>query len=117
MFLNPPYGQDTPVWLEKMAEHGDGIALVFSRTDTQWFHQYAARADAICFIEGRVKFVRAEDALLYADGLIKPKGSCGAGSMLLAYGAASAEALMDCKLGLTLAVSQRAKEISNKRLF
>ncbi len=94
VFMNPPYGSDTPAWLAKLAGHGNGIALVFSRTDTQWFHKYAVNADAICFIKGRIQFIDAPNALLYADGQYKPKnGGCGAASMLIAYGKECAEAL------------------------
>ena len=38
VWLNPPYGTETPRWLAKMAAHRDGIALVFARTDPAWFH-------------------------------------------------------------------------------
>ena len=36
IWLNPPYGRDVlPLWLEKFARHGDGIALVPERTSTR----------------------------------------------------------------------------------
>jgi len=108
-FVNPPYGMDTPKWMKKLARHGNGVALVFARTDTQWFHECIPSADAICFIKGRVQFVAAEDALFYADGLRKPKGGCGAGSMLIAYGEQSARALFNSNIGLTLPVSKLAE--------
>ncbi len=100
VFVNPPYGSDTPHWMRKLQKHGNGIALVFSRTDTTWFHDYITSADAICFIKGRVQFVPAEKALFYADGLYKPKGGCGAGSMLIAYGKHNVDALIKSNLGL-----------------
>ncbi len=78
VWLNPPYGQFTPRWLKKMHEHRNGIALVFARTDCAWFHDYVAKADAILFMKGRVKFV---------DGLGKTGGNgAGSGSMLIAWG-------------------------------
>jgi hypothetical protein len=86
VWLNPPYGSDTPKWMRRLAEHNNGIALVFARCDTQWFHDYGVRADAICFIKGRVQFIASADALAYAEGRQQPKGGCGAGSMLLAFG-------------------------------
>jgi hypothetical protein len=43
--------------LEKMHYHRQGVALVFARTDCKWFHDYVAKADAILFLKGRVKFV------------------------------------------------------------
>lgn len=77
VFMNPPYGSDTPKWMKKLAEHKNGIALVFARTDTNWFHDYAAKADIICFIRGRLRFYKP-------DGTVG--GTPGSGSMLLGYG-------------------------------
>lgn len=106
VFMNPPYGMDTKAWFKKMAEYGDGIALVFSRTDTQWFHRYVPMADAICFVKGRVQFVKASEASRYAAGNYKPQGGCGAGSMLVAFGKDNAEILFRCGLGIALPVSK-----------
>lgn len=78
VWLNPPYGKETSDWLEKMHKHRNGIALVFARTDTKWFYDYCAKADAILFLKGRIKFV---------DGLgVTGKSGAGAGSMLIAWG-------------------------------
>lgn len=106
VFMNPPYGMDTPKWMKKLASYGNGIALVFARPDTRWFHDYIPLADAICFIKGRIGFVPSDKALLYADGQWKTKGGCGAASMLVAYGEEMAEALFHSGLGLTLPVSK-----------
>ncbi len=93
VWLNPPYGAQTGQWLGKLADHGDGIALVFARTDTVWFQQSAPRADALCLISGRIRFFDA-------DG--KPgRYTGGAPSVLLAYGADCAFAVRRCGLGLT----------------
>lgn len=90
VWLNPPYGQETPRWLKKLANHGNGIALVFARTDTRWFHEYATRASLICFMAGRIRFIKS-------DGT---KGATpGCGSMLLAYGNECAEILAKSQLG------------------
>jgi hypothetical protein len=32
VWLNPPYGRATGAWLNRLALHGEGIALVFART-------------------------------------------------------------------------------------
>lgn len=93
--MNPPYGQETPKWMEKLAAHGDGIALVFSRTDTSWFHDYAAKSHAICFVRGRIRFI---------DQWGKVGGSPGTGSMLLAFGLECATALERSGLGLTVRI-------------
>lgn len=78
VWLNPPYGKHTSDWLKKMHTYRNGIALVFSRTDCKWYHEYVAKADGILFLKGRVKFV---------DGLGKTSGSgAGCGSMLVSWG-------------------------------
>lgn len=50
VWLNPPYGKETFKWIERLAHHGDGIALIFARTDTKGFHeQYLLRQTAFSF--------------------------------------------------------------------
>lgn len=94
VWLNPPYGQQTPDWLAKLKKHGNGIALVFARTDTDWFHTIAKKADAIAFLIGRVKFRRF-------DGTTGKNGA-GCGSMLLAYGDECADLLVNAGIGYTI---------------
>lgn len=86
VWMNPPYGTDTPRWLHKLWKHGKGIALVFSRTDRQWFHRYAACANGILFLEKRVQFISSSQAEQYAAGWNVKNSGSGAGSMLLAFG-------------------------------
>lgn len=64
VFLNPPYS-DVGEWMKYARhehEHGHAdliVGLVFARTGTQWFHNYATSADLICFVEGRLTFGEA----------------------------------------------------------
>lgn len=37
VWCNPPYGDETALWLERMRIHGNGVALTFARTETAWF--------------------------------------------------------------------------------
>jgi hypothetical protein len=37
VYLNPPYGRGMELWLEKLKFHGNGIALIFARTETKCF--------------------------------------------------------------------------------
>ena len=104
VWMNPPYGSDTPKWMERLAVHGNGIALVFGRSDTQWFHSTVPRANAVCFIKGRVKFIRADDALVYSYGDFTPKAPAGAGSILIAFGESNAQALINSNLGMVLSI-------------
>ncbi len=92
VWLNPPYGRETSRWLRRLVEHGDGIALVFARSDTAWFHELAPTATGLCFVAGRLRFVPG-------DG--RPDAStAGAPSLLMAYGSACANALANSDLGL-----------------
>lgn len=87
VWLNPPYStKECDRWLAKMADHGRGIALVFARTETQWFHQHVwKKASAIFFIEGRLHFH-------HLDGS-RAHGNAGAPSCLVAYSLDDAKAL------------------------
>jgi DNA N-6-adenine-methyltransferase (Dam) len=86
VWLNPPYGREAVRWLERLADHGDGIALIFARTDTAAFHEQVwGRADAVLFIRGRLTFLRP-------DGTA-PVANSGAPSCLVAYGASAADDL------------------------
>jgi hypothetical protein len=80
VWLNPPYGDRTHLWLAKMAAHRDGIALLYARTETQMFHDHVwGVANGIFFFKGRVGFCRA-------DG--KPAAEvAGAPSVLVSYDA------------------------------
>lgn len=101
VWLNPPYGPRTPYWLERLALHGTGIALLFARTDAKWFHSFVSMADAVCFVRGRIRFVSEAYSEDYANQQHEPKDSPGAGSMLIAYGKENAIAIEKSGLGLT----------------
>jgi len=90
VWCNPPYGRNTKKWLEKFVDHNQGVALVFARTDTLWFHETVVNADAIVFMKGRVSFLNRG----------QKSSSAGAGSMLIGCGQESVEALYNSKLGL-----------------
>lgn len=80
VWCNPPYGPGTWKWLARLAEHGDGIALVFARTETKgFFREVWGKADSLFFLEGRLFFhfpVTGERA----------KHNSGAPSVLVGYG-------------------------------
>lgn len=95
VWVNPPYGAGIDRWLQRFCAHRNGIALIFARTDTQWFHTYASRADAVCFTRGRIPFVSPAT----------PTNNCGGpgcGSVLLAHGNQCVEALRRSGLGLLI---------------
>lgn len=80
VWLNPPYSSEAWVWLERLAEHGSGTALIFARTETRGFRtQVWEKADSLLFLHGRLKFH-------LPDGSVA-KGGAGAPSVLVAYSA------------------------------
>lgn len=91
VWLNPPYGRATGIWLERLAKHGNGIALIFARTETAFFHRWVwERATALLFLEGRINFHHANGD--------RAKANSGAPSVLIAYGQENAVRLASSKL-------------------
>lgn len=80
VLLNPPYtSAEIGRWLEKLADHGCGTALVFARTETDAMHRFIwQRASGLLFLRGRLHFH-------FADGR-RAKANAGAPSVLCAYG-------------------------------
>lgn len=86
VWLNPPYGKQTPFWLEKLADHGDGVCLIPTRTETKYFQELVFnRADSVFFFKGRFKF---HDV----DGTLR-RASPNFSSVLISYGRRNVEAI------------------------
>lgn len=95
VWLNPPFGQEWPKWVEKLADHGNGIALIPARTETREFYRLVwDRAEGICFVRGRPHFH-------YPTGERAPFNS-GAPIALVAYGVANLGALRRADLGVVV---------------
>jgi hypothetical protein len=91
VWMNPPYGGDTWQWLARLSEHGNGIGLLFARTETEGFHEWAwAKADAMHFFRGRLHFHHLNGE--------RAKGNCGGPSVLIAYGKENADRLYESTL-------------------
>lgn len=91
VWLNPPYGRETGKWLSRLADHADGIALIFARTETDMFFRYVwNRASGILFLRGRLHFH-------HVDGS-RASFNAGAPSCLIAYGSKNVNALAECGL-------------------
>ena len=89
VWLNPPYGGPSIVgpWMRRMAAHGYGTALIFARTETEIFHECVWGAATAClFLKGRLHFHRPDGE--------RAENNAGAPSVLVAYGAGDAHALM-----------------------
>ncbi len=98
IWLNPPYGRATIHWLHRLKEHGNGIALVFARTETALFFRCIwPHASAVLFFKGRLAFC-------HVDG--SSAGHAGAPSCLIAYGKHNADTLKKCNLSGVLVEKQ-----------
>jgi hypothetical protein len=86
VWCNPPYSVHASAWLEKLYRHGNGVALIFARTETAMFFDHVwGRADAVLFLEGRLHFH-------YPDGR-RAEANAGGPSCLIAYGRDEAQRL------------------------
>lgn len=89
VWMNPPYGPHGKVWMERLAKHGDGIALVFARTETAMFFPWVwDYADSILFLRKRLHFHRPDGS--------KAERNSGAPSVLVAYGKNNTDVLSRC---------------------
>ena len=79
IWLNPPFDRRTVgLWVRKMADHGNGIALLHARTEAAWFEPVWERADVILFMADRIKFCRVDGSTQEANS--------GAPPVLVAFG-------------------------------
>lgn len=86
IWLNPPYGRETTHWLSKLVQHGNGIALIFARTETEMFFENVwDEADAVLFFRGRLYFHHVTGE--------KAAANAGAPSVLIAYGENNVDSL------------------------
>lgn len=79
VFLNPPYGGATAKWMLRLADHGDGIALIAPRMGAAWFHRIVLqRATGLYFLQGRLAFIDPRTGLAARESNID--------NVLIAYG-------------------------------
>ena len=99
VWLNPPYGAEAERWLARMAQHRNGMALIFARTETGAFFRYVwEQADALLFLRGRLHFH-------HSDGR-RAAANAGGPSVLIAYGQENV-ATLECRADLGRFVSLR----------
>ena len=95
VWLNPPYGKAQDEWLEKMADHGNGIALIPVATSTKRWDILFKQASAICFVRGRINFCDCNGEEIKGNNL---------DPALVAYRENNVQALKDSGLGNTIAL-------------
>lgn len=89
VWLNPPFGGQETSWLDKLCRHGNGIAIVPSRTDTAWFLAAASGATSCFFMGDRVNYLRPGETIGRRPSF---------GSVLLAYGEDNIGAIIKANL-------------------
>lgn len=103
-WFNPPYGGPAIVgpWMRRIADHGQGTALIFARTETELFFETVwDRATALLFFRGRLFFHVSVDTWFERKGkepiFVKAgdpaPANGGAPSVLIAYGERDMQAL------------------------
>jgi hypothetical protein len=86
VWLNPPYGPETGRWLKRLARHGNGVALIFARTETEMFFDSVwSKASGLLFLRGRLHFHRPDGS--------RAEANAGGPSVLVGYGEENAESL------------------------
>lgn len=97
VWLNPPFHRyEVATWIEKMAAHNDGIALLHARTETAWFRPVWQHARALLFLSQRLTFCKPDGSpCTTAKG--EPANS-GAPVVLCAFGQLAKLRLQGCKL-------------------
>jgi phage N-6-adenine-methyltransferase len=72
-WMNPPYGRTIGTWIAKAykeAMRGAFVAcLVPARTDTAWWHDYAAKG-SVRFLRGRLKFGGHKNSAPFPSALV-----------------------------------------------
>jgi len=74
VWMNPPYGKVIPVWMKKAYEESQTnaqvvVCLVPSRTDTNWWHDWAMKGE-VRFIRQRLKFGSAKICAPFPSAII-----------------------------------------------
>lgn len=88
VWLNPPFDRyEVSDWIKRLAEHGQGTALLHARTEAEWFEPVWQEAKSILFLADRLYFH-------YPDGR-RAAANSGAPACLIAFGDYDAKRLKD----------------------
>jgi len=73
-WMNPPYGREVGVWIEKAYNESlkgaTVVCLIPSRTDTKYWHDYCMKASEIRFIKGRLKFGDSKNSAPFPSAIV-----------------------------------------------
>ena len=74
VFMNPPYGRAIKDWIRKAYEESKKgstvVALIPSRTDTQYWHNYVMKAEEIRLVKGRIKFGEGRNSAPFPSAVV-----------------------------------------------
>jgi hypothetical protein len=98
VWLNPPYtGTEIGRWLERLAAHGQGTALINASTETEAFQRFVwGAASGLLFLEGRLVFCDANGQPM--RGKNRRLQNNPSPSVLCAYGQDDLDRLAACDL-------------------
>lgn len=100
VWCNPPFGSGIDQWLDRLADHGNGLALVPARTEARWFDRGVwDKADAVLFVHGRLRFH-------HVDGT-PARSTLGTPICLAAYGPEGVKRLRRGRVGGALVTAWR----------
>lgn len=78
VFMNPPYGRAIADWIRKAYEESRAgttvVALIPSRTDTRYWHEYVMKATEIRFVKGRLKFGDGRNSAPFPSAVVVWRG-------------------------------------------
>lgn len=73
VWMNPPYGREIGRWMKKAHEESERGALVVclvpARTDTAWWHDFAAKG-IVEFLRGRLKFGDGKNSAPFPSAVV-----------------------------------------------
>ena len=88
VWLNPPFDRyQVGQWVQRLADHGDGIALLHARTEAKWFAPIWEKSCGIMFLSKRVKFCLQDGS--------EQRANSGAPIVLAAFGGRNVPALLN----------------------
>lgn len=83
VWMNPPYGKEIALWMQKArieSEKGATVVcLVPARTDTVWWHENVERHAEVRFLPGRLRFVGANSSAPFPSAIVIFRPTCTAG--------------------------------------
>ncbi|HMA70046.1 MAG TPA: DNA N-6-adenine-methyltransferase [Xanthobacteraceae bacterium] len=94
IWLNPPFHRyEVGAWIQRLADHGCGVALLHARLETKWFLPVWRKASAILFLKRRLIFLRPDGSECRTSN--GERANSGAPVCLISFGADDAERLRE----------------------